>query len=182
MLPRLDDARTAIDAVIEDFVIYSNEEHPLEKAVGESPLPIAAPVVLAPKFAPERLAALHDPAQLRALYVDHGLSRNAIARKLGVSRSAVGDALKRYGLAKKEPPAARRHPGQVPFGWDWKEGKLTKNPAEQKTIRWMRQMQKAGKSLREIARVLNEKNVPTKNGGVWQANTVRKILVPREPR
>ena len=93
-----------------------------------------------------------------------------------MSRSAVGEALKRYGFAKKDKPKAR-HPGQIPFGWDWKDGKLVKNQKEQKTIRWIQQMQKTGKSLRGIAKVLNESNVPTKNGGVWQANTVGLIVL-----
>ncbi|MCE9599804.1 MAG: recombinase family protein [Spirochaetia bacterium] len=33
-----------------------------------------------------------------------------------------------------------------------------------------------GKSLGAMAKVLNESNIPTKNGGIWRANTVRKIL------
>ena len=84
------------------------------------------------------------------------------------------EALQRFGLGKKEKPECR-HPGQIPFGWEWLEGRLVKNADEQKTVRWIRQMKKAGKSLNGIAKVLNELNVPTKNGGTWQANTVRKM-------
>ena len=40
----------------------------------------------------------------------------------------------------------------------------------------MRQYASTGNSLRGIAKELNRKLVPTKNNGIWQANTVRKIL------
>jgi hypothetical protein len=40
----------------------------------------------------------------------------------------------------------------------------------------MRQYRAGGMSLREIAGNLNLKLIPTKQNGVWQANTVRGIL------
>ena len=117
---------------------------------------------------------LRNKSYLRTLAQNEGLSQHEIARRLKVSRSGVRDALRRFGLVKRAKPE-RRHPGQIPFGWDWIDGKLVKNTPEQKIIRWIKQMQKAGKSLNGIAKVLNESNVQTKNGGVWQANTVRKL-------
>jgi hypothetical protein len=51
-----------------------------------------------------------------------------------------------------------------------------KNGAEQAAIRMMRQYQAGGLSLREIAGNLNQMLNPTKQNGVWQANTVREIL------
>jgi hypothetical protein len=51
-----------------------------------------------------------------------------------------------------------------------------KSKAEQETIRMIRQYRAGGLSLRQIAGQLNQRLVPTKNGGIWQANTVRKIL------
>ena len=40
----------------------------------------------------------------------------------------------------------------------------------------MRQLRSNGLSLRKIAEELNRRLIPTKNHGLWQANTVRKIL------
>lgn len=54
--------------------------------------------------------------------------------------------------------------------------KLVKNKAEQVVIRMIRQYRVGGLSLRQIAGKLNQRLTPTKNNGVWQANTVREIL------
>jgi hypothetical protein len=51
-----------------------------------------------------------------------------------------------------------------------------KNGAEPQVIRLIRQLQVGGESLHGIARKLNRRLVPTKNAGLWQANTVGKIL------
>ena len=51
-----------------------------------------------------------------------------------------------------------------------------KNGTEQAAIRMMRQYKAGGLSLREIAGNLNLKLIPTKQNGIWQANTVREIL------
>ena len=40
----------------------------------------------------------------------------------------------------------------------------------------MRQDRAGGLSLRQIAGQLNERLIPNKDGGTWQANTVRLIL------
>jgi hypothetical protein len=41
----------------------------------------------------------------------------------------------------------------------------------------IKQLKSNGFSLRGIARELNKRLIPTKNNGVWQANTIRKILI-----
>ena len=64
----------------------------------------------------------------------------------------------------------------MPFGFDYLNHQLVKNGAEQAAIRMMRQYRAGGLSLREIAGNLNLKLIPTKQNGVWQANTVREIL------
>ena len=43
-------------------------------------------------------------------------------------------------------------------------------------MRMMRERRTNGRSLREIAGRLKAMLAPTKHGGVWQANTVRRIL------
>jgi len=51
-----------------------------------------------------------------------------------------------------------------------------KNKTEQEVIRMIRQFRASGLSLWKIAGELNRRLIPTKNRGIWQANTVRKIL------
>jgi site-specific DNA recombinase len=102
------------------------------------------------------------------------LGRNEIARRLHVSRSAVGTAIHRLGLLG--PESAKGKIRRTPFGYDKRDGKLIRNDEEQKALLLMRQMQKNGGSLRAIADELNRRRIPTKQGGSWQANTVNKIL------
>ena len=85
-------------------------------------------------------------------------------------------ALGRLGMAAHGGRNGHRVKGQAPFGWDLHDARFVKNGAEQQVIRLMRQLQGGGDSLRGIARELNRRLVPTKNAGVWQANTVRTIL------
>jgi hypothetical protein len=82
--------------------------------------------------------------------------------------------LKRCGIPKDG--RNRTHPGQLPFGYDYQDYRLVKNQAEQGVIRLMQQGRAGGLSLRQIAGQLNARLVPSKDGGAWQANTVRLIL------
>lgn len=66
--------------------------------------------------------------------------------------------------------------GMVPYGYR-REGKsLVEDESEQVAIRQVMKMRAAGLSLREIAAACSGASVPTRNGGRWQAETVRKIL------
>jgi hypothetical protein len=91
-----------------------------------------------------------------------------------VSRSTALGALGRFGILQNGK--GRTHPGQLPFGYDYQNYRLVKNQAEQGVIRLMRQGRAGGLLLRQIAGQLNERLVPAKSSGVWQANTVRLIL------
>jgi hypothetical protein len=82
--------------------------------------------------------------------------------------------LKRYGIPKDG--RNRTHPGQHPFGYDYQNYRLVKNQAEQGVLRLIDQALAGGLLLRQIAGQLNKRLVPIKDGGIWQANTVRLIL------
>ena len=69
-----------------------------------------------------------------------------------------------------------QHYAQVPYGFQVEEAMLVQHDAEQKIIAEMRVWQSKGWTLRAIAERLNQEGVPTKNGGVWHAATVRQIL------
>ena len=78
---------------------------------------------------------------------------------------------------KRKDPNFRAYIGRTPFGYNRSNGELSTNEAEQEAIRRIKHLKSNGSSLREIAREMNERSIPTKNNGVWQANTVRKILL-----
>ena len=114
-------------------------------------------------------------ALLRRLYKDDKLSAREISRRLNAASSTVWDHLHRFGLIAeaKEQKKGLRH---IPFGYDSNRGILVPNRKEQEAIRTVRQLRAAGLTLRDIAAHLNRKLVATKRGGVWDPNTVRKIL------
>jgi len=66
--------------------------------------------------------------------------------------------------------------GQIPYGFQVQNGVLVKNPKEQEIIQKILSLSTEKKSLRQICKYLQQKGIPTKNGGTWQANTVNKII------
>lgn len=117
---------------------------------------------------------LRSKSALERLAGGEHLSAREIERLLGASHAGVLEALDRYGIARNGN--GRKRTGQLPFGFDHLDHQLVKNGAEQAAIRMMRQYRSGGLSLREIAGNLNLKLIPTKQNGIWQANTVRQIL------
>ena len=126
---------------------------------------------------------LRSRGYLRRLYEVQHLSAREIARRLGVSHSTVLAALASVGLdthsANGNGHNGNGHRlvrGQIPFGFVVVDRRLVKCDEEQQVIGLVRQQRRNGLSLREIAEDLNRRLIPTKNHGVWQANTVRNIL------
>ena len=110
------------------------------------------------------------------LYIKRDLPIREIARQMNVSHSTVIECLRRLGIHDKGSKKRIIIQGQIPFGFDYKNGKLVKNKEEQEVIRIIKQLRSSGLSLRGIARELNKRLVPTKHKGIWQATTVSKIL------
>jgi hypothetical protein len=117
---------------------------------------------------------LHSRSYLERLYSGRHLSAREIARLTDASRSGVLEALHRFDIPQNGN--GHKRPGHIPFGFDYLNYRLVKNKAEQGVIRLIRQGRAGGLSLRQIAGQLNQRLVPTKNSGIWQANTVRMIL------
>ena len=86
------------------------------------------------------------------------------------------ECLRRLGIHDKGARKRDRYQGQIPFGYNYREGKLEKNKEEQEVIRIIKQLRSSGLSFRGIARELNKRLVPTKKNGIWQATTVSNIL------
>ena len=114
---------------------------------------------------------------LQDKYTRRGLSARQIAQETGTAHSTVLSALSAAGLtAESSKNGHKRLSGQVPFGYVVVDQRLVKCPEEQIVIRMVRQLRVNGLSLRRIAEELNRRLIPTKNNGVWQGNTVKKIL------
>lgn len=86
-------------------------------------------------------------------------------------------AVNSFGLdGKARRDRQQRRKGQIPFGYLLVDHRLTRSAMEQAGIRLIRQLRANGMSLRAIAEELNHRLIPTKNHGLWQAATVKKIL------
>lgn len=80
--------------------------------------------------------------------------------------------------------AGRRHKaaeggyayGAPGFGHKAEGGKLVPDPEEQHVVARMLSLKAEGKSLRQIADVLNSEGYQSKRGGVWHSATVGRVL------
>lgn len=66
--------------------------------------------------------------------------------------------------------------GDVPFGFDAQNGRLTVNQDEQTIIARIRELRASGASLREVAAILNAEGQRTKQGKLWKAVQVQRAL------
>jgi site-specific DNA recombinase len=64
----------------------------------------------------------------------------------------------------------------IPYGYDYNEGKLRINRNEAAIVKEMYTWYISGKSIGEIAKILNEDKQPTKKRGIWAKKTVSTIL------
>lgn len=110
---------------------------------------------------------------IERLYNDKKLSAREIAAKLGSSHSSINTALKRFNLPKAEKLRRPKYGRQTP---NKSESQIKK---ELKTITLITQLKEQGKSLRMIAKYLNDKGVASPSGdGLWVQSTVKRILKP----
>jgi len=119
---------------------------------------------------------LRSKSYVTNLYIKRDLPIREIARQLNVSHSTMIESLRRLGIHDKGSRKRVRYQGQIPFGYNYRNGKLEKNKEEQEVIRIIKQMRSSGLSFRGIARELNKRLVPTKKNGIWQGATVSTIL------
>ena len=134
-----------------------------------------SPTIIGDRIPLPGILLLKSRAYLRQLHQDQGLSARAIARRLGVGPSTASDALQKHGLTREAKQQTRglRH---VPFGYDFKNGKLVPNRIEQQVIRTAKQLRASGFTYRDIAAHLNRKLIPTKRAGVWEPGMLQRIL------
>jgi hypothetical protein len=108
------------------------------------------------------------------LYSERHLSVREIASLTDLSHAVVLAAMERFGIPQNGNGHKRQ--GPISFGFNYIDYKIMKNKEEQDVSRMIRQYRAGGLSLRQIAGQLNRGLIPTKNSGIWQANTVKKIL------
>jgi len=66
--------------------------------------------------------------------------------------------------------------GSPALGFQAKGKKRVENPDELAVVKYLKKLRKKRLSMREIAKKLNEEEVPTKRGGKWSSSTVYYIL------
>jgi site-specific DNA recombinase len=91
----------------------------------------------------------------------------------------------REAICERTSLAMRRHQyvggrrmgrrDRVPFGYRADGDKLIENPDEQRAIALMVEQRRAGRSLREIASILDDRGIPCR-GPRWSHATVSKVL------
>jgi site-specific DNA recombinase len=66
--------------------------------------------------------------------------------------------------------------GKVPFGYHWKDGKLTPHPTEAPIRKLMYDLFLEHKRVKTVARLLNEAGYRTKTDGLFGPTTVKRVL------
>ncbi len=66
--------------------------------------------------------------------------------------------------------------GRHPYGYDWKDGTLVENPAEQEVIRLIWELRKTGIGPRLIVKELDARGIKSRFGKLFNYSSVEKIL------
>jgi len=64
----------------------------------------------------------------------------------------------------------------IPYGYEYLDGKLQINADEARVVRDIYSWYKEGKSMGKIVKKLNSSKIPTKKGGFWAKKTISTIL------
>ncbi|WP_134685940.1 recombinase family protein [Brevibacillus migulae] len=70
----------------------------------------------------------------------------------------------------------KRPGGPPPYGYRLHEGSLRINPQEAEVVRKIFSLHEIGKSLSDIAQVLNDQQLPSRTGARWSATTLSHML------
>jgi site-specific DNA recombinase len=150
------------------------------------------PVVVVAKF--DRLfRSVADAAQSIADFNQRGIELVAIAEGFDMTNpygramaqmASVFAELERAMIRERTRAALevkRRRRERIsrhaPFGWDFgPDGSLWENPVQQKALGRIKAFHAQGKSLRQIAELLNREGIATQRGGRWLHSSVLRIL------
>ena len=126
---------------------------------------------------------LNDPAVLHDLYVQKGLSLKQMAALFASSKCLVRSALRKFDIPIRSVGIQQRpNSYNLPYGKKMAFGEVVDHPEEQKIIKLIVELHKAGSSNQAIAKHLDSRSIPTKkkNKG-WNRETVRQILIRYKP-
>jgi len=98
---------------------------------------------------------------------------NILASVSQWEREAIGE---RTSAALRHKIQRGEHVGAPALGARVEAGNLVADQDEAETVARIRSLAAEGKTLRAIASVLDQEGRPTKRGGKWAAETVRKVL------
>lgn len=121
---------------------------------------------------------LNDKEFLYQKYTVEGSNIGFISQISGLSKTTIKEKIKQYGLEKNKNININIKPllGQVPYGWRIVKGQLVTHKGEQEVVQKMSTLSKKGKSLRQIAKYLQDSGIKPKNGTKWHATSILKIL------
>jgi site-specific DNA recombinase len=88
-------------------------------------------------------------------------------------REAIGE---RTATALQYKRANNKVFNHVPYGFMRDGDNLVPLPEEHAVINRARMLRANGWTLRRIADTFNAENIPTKNGGIWQAQTIKNVV------
>ena len=66
--------------------------------------------------------------------------------------------------------------GNVPYGYDKRDGRLVENASELEVIGFLQRLRSRGLSLREIVRELDDRGIRSKNRAKWHPKVINDIL------
>lgn len=114
-------------------------------------------------------------------YVVEGLSARQIAQEIFSSKTAVLEALARFGISIRKPHQHHGNPSQPRYGKRFQKKQLVDYKVEENIASIIKDLNAQGFSLRKIAKMLNDMSVPTKcRGKGWHPEMVRRVLGARD--
>lgn len=121
-------------------------------------------------------------SEIKALYLQNGLSAAQIAEKYGVSKSFVLAVIHQLGVktgkvGRSTDPSNYRNNSQ-PYGYAVRDGKLAPNKSEMKICRLVVELRgRRGLSTTQIAMELEKRGFKNRKGRtVWNSNTILNIF------
>ena len=124
------------------------------------------------------LPVTFNEAVLHQKYVLEKRSLRQIAAEFASSKTAIRNALVRFGIPLNDKGSSANRVHALPFGKRCVGGVVVDHKGEQRAIGSVLKMHREGLSNCAIARVLTEMKVPTKQQGkAWHHEMVRQVLL-----
>src|SRR5215469_6279557 len=105
-----------------------------------------------------------------------GMVKGGFCKAVDESRIAASRTTDSRAAMRVKRGRGERISGHEPFGWDFgPDGLLVENRGKQKALAWIRELHEEGKSLREIAELLNGRGIKPKRSKRWAHSSVLRI-------